>query len=218
MSEIEHNKVMATDSALPPDEADRTAAVGVPGEAQSELATQASGNRLVLLKRWLAARVGADAGDELVGNKLRPVRGGITALLGGLVAFMLMAVEGQYRWGVPIGILAMCVATFGVLDFMGTFDDPDDRVANRVTIAEIARPLAAMLGSLVATLVFIGLAVAGRLPLVATAVLVTGSFVALVVSTFRTGVVLGPWAVDETGEARPLFRRHGFWVVLTGTG
>ena len=49
------------------------------------------------------------------------------------------------------------------------------------------------------------------------ALLHTISFMALVVSVFRLGVAFGPWAVDETGETRPLVERHGFWVVTVGT-
>src|SRR5205085_5263669 len=80
-------------------------------------------------------------GVVLSGNQLRPLRGGLTALAGGVVAFLLMSAEAQFRWGVPVGILAMVVATVGVLDFLGTFDDPEERVANRVTMTELRRPL-----------------------------------------------------------------------------
>ena len=45
------------------------------------------------------------------------------------------------------------------------------------------------------------------------AVLVTASFIALVIAVFQLGAKLGPWATDETGRARPFWQRHGFWLV-----
>src|SRR6185436_5050884 len=47
------------------------------------------------------------------GNALRWKRGGITALVGGLGAFLLMAHNGQLRFGVPIGFLFMLAAVWG---------------------------------------------------------------------------------------------------------
>ena len=42
---------------------------------------------------------------------------------------------------------------------------------------------------------------------------VTVTFLLLVAAVFRLGVALGPWDKDERGEARPLWKRHGFWLV-----
>lgn len=60
-------------------------------------------------------------------------------------------------------------------------------------------------------------AVRGDLSQIAAGILATGFLLALVASTFRLLVVLGPCATDERGLARPLHRRHGFWVVALGT-
>ena len=46
--------------------------------------------------------------------------------------------------------------------------------------------------------------------------LVTASFVVWVAAVFDFGVTLGPWAKDETGHARRLLARHGFWVLAIG--
>jgi 4-amino-4-deoxy-L-arabinose transferase-like glycosyltransferase len=134
-----------------------------------------------------------------------------------LAGFTIMSFERQFRWGVPVGILVTTAAAIGVLDFLGSFDDPEERVARRVTLSELRRPLAAVLVALTSTLLSLEFAVHGWLPAVGAAVAVTGSFMALVVSVFRLGVAFGPWAVDETGETRPLVERHGFWVVTVGT-
>jgi len=205
MSDLEENEVKDGQAARPP-AMEEALPAAVPAEPAAPPASK---------KRFWSFGESAKQ-PPIVGNPLHPVRGTLIALGGGLIAFVLMALEAQFRWGVPVGILGIFVATVGVLDFMGTFDDPEERVAKHVTLAEIKGPLLASLGSLVLTLLFIGFTVAGRLPIAAAAVLITGAFIALVVSVFRTGVALGPWALDETGQERPLVKREGFWVVLTG--
>ena len=149
------------------------------------------------------------------GNPLRVVRGGGTALLGAFLAFVLMARQGHARWGVPLGALFIAVAAWGVMDFVGTFDDPDDRVASSITLRSLAAPLVSFV---VASLLFcaaLGLATAGRgLPQAAWGVLVTVTFAGGVAALFELGRKLGVWASDEDGLARPLWKRHGFWVVV----
>lgn len=151
------------------------------------------------------------------GNPMRLARGGAIALVGSLIAFLIMAADAQFRFGVPIAIAGLLVASFGVLDLLGTFDDPEERVAKRVTIAHIQKPLLATIGSLFGTLMLIGLASKATLPLWLAAILIPSSFLCLVASVFNLGVALGPYELDENGEPRPLLRRHGFWVIATGT-
>ncbi len=206
-------------SELEQSPADKPAAP--PGEAAAEDSTrqapaEANGMRSFTKRIWSFVWTERKA-TAPTGNKLRPLRGGLTAFVGGLVAFLLMSIESQFRWGVPLGIAAIFVASFGVLDFLGTFDDPDDRVQKRVTLRELDRPLLGMVASFIATMFFIGATVRGRLPIAAAAVLVTASFITLIVTLFQLGVALGPFALDENGEPRPLWKRHGFWVVLAGT-
>src|SRR5262249_38826647 len=90
-----------------------------------------------------------------VGNPLRIVRGSVTLVLGALVAFGIMASRPQLRFGVPVGALAILVATFGLLDLIGSFDDPDERVAGRTTLGELGGPLALFFGGLGGMAVFI---------------------------------------------------------------
>ena len=151
------------------------------------------------------------------GNPLRLVRGGVTAFLGSLVAFLIMAADAQFRFGVPVAIVAIAVASFGILDLVGTFDDPDERVVKRTTLAQLGKPLAATFGTLLATLVLISLTVKALLPIALAGVLIPAVFLGFVASVFHLGVALGPFATDENGEARPLLKRHGFWVIATGT-
>ncbi len=164
----------------------------------------------------------ADGDAQLLplGNPLRPLRGGLVLLVGGFVAFCLMAVNAQLRFGVPLGALAILVATFGALDLAGTFDDPEDRVAGRVTLTELARPLALFLGGAVAFWGLLCLAVDGRLsasfPILTAGVLVPASFLTTVVGAYRVCGAFGVWSAPE-GEERPLLRRHGFWLITFAT-
>lgn len=148
------------------------------------------------------------------GNPMRLVRGG-SALAGGLLAaFVLMALRPQYRLGVPLGFLAILVATFGILDLCGTFDDPDERVSKRVPLRELAEPLA-IFGS--GALGFVGaitLAVAGRIGPLLAGIIIPTCFLASVVGLVRGVERLG---VFGGSEPLPLVKRHGFWLVTLVT-
>jgi len=212
MNDMEENQVKSAVGPTPPAAAGDPATAADPAPHAAAATNGVSGAKKSFLPAVLAARK-----PLLVrGNPLHVVRGTATAAAGGLLAFVFMALEAQYRWGVTVGIVGLVIASFGILDFFGTFDDPDTRVAASTTGQKLRTPALSALGAFFATLVFIDLTVQGRLPIAAAAVLVTASFVALVVTVFQTGVALGPWAKDELGEERPLFKRHGFWVVLAG--
>ncbi len=156
------------------------------------------------------------------GNALRPLRGGLCLAVGALSAFVLMAVKAQLRFGVPLGALAVLVATFGVLDLIGSFDDPDERVHARASITQLARPLALFAAGLAAMALFITLAVDGRLSVLASPVLTAGvlipaAFLTAIVGAYRTGEALQIWDRHPDGSPRPLLHRHGFWLILATT-
>ncbi|MEO7332119.1 MAG: glycosyltransferase family 39 protein [Minicystis sp.] len=156
------------------------------------------------------------------GNALRPLRGGLCLAAGMLGAFVLMAIQKQLRFGVPLGALAVLVATFGVLDLIGSFDDPDERVHSRVSIAQLAKPLSLFAAGFAAMAVFVTLAVDGRLtwlksPVITAGVLIPAAFLTAIVGAYRTGEVLEVWDRRPDGSPRPLLHRHGFWLVLTTT-
>ncbi len=149
------------------------------------------------------------------GNPLRLVRGGATALVGSVIAVMLMGHSGQFRWGVPFGALFVAIACWGVMDLLGTFDDADDQVAESTTLSALARPLAIFAVTAVLFCTALGFAAAGTgLPQPAWGVLVTLAFVGTTAALFDLGRGLGVWKVDEAGIDRPLWKRHGFWVVV----
>jgi 4-amino-4-deoxy-L-arabinose transferase-like glycosyltransferase len=150
------------------------------------------------------------------GNALRKLRGGLTAGLGALFAFLLMAHNAQLRLGVPFGMIFIAVAAWGVMDFLGTFDDADAQVVHATTLRYLAGPILRVLGS---TFLFAGALMGGASGLFAQwlwGLIITAVFLLFVVSIYDLGVKLGPFAADELGLPRPLWRRHGFWVLAAG--
>jgi 4-amino-4-deoxy-L-arabinose transferase-like glycosyltransferase len=148
------------------------------------------------------------------GNPLRRARGGITAGAAGFLAFALMAHNGQLRWSVPLGFMCVLVAAWGVMDVLGTFDDSSENVVRKLGLGHLVGPLSTTLaaGMLVCCALMGGQS--GWGPQWVWGLAVTITFIALVVAVFRFGAVLGPWAYDENGEERPIWKRHGFWLVV----
>ena len=95
------------------------------------------------------------------GNPLRLARGGLTTLLGSVIATALMGHPGQLRWGVPLGALFVAIASWGVMDLLGTFDDADDRVVASTTLGALTRPLVAFVAAGLLFCMALGLAAAG---------------------------------------------------------
>ncbi len=148
------------------------------------------------------------------GNPLRLTRGGITILASSIPALILMGHERQTRWGVPSGALLVAIAAWGVMDLLGTFDDAESRISKSTSINELSRPLLAFGAALLFFCATLGFATAGRgLPQTAWGALVTLAFVGAVAGLFEVGRKLGAWTADESGIDRPLWKRHGFWLV-----
>ena len=153
------------------------------------------------------------------GNPLRK-RAIATIFAGGVPAFLLMAKNTQFSWGVPAGLICVAIAAWGVMDLLGTFDDPlpsdEAQATPRLGLGTLGPALGitvlvflAFCGSLAAAQAAVGPWWVGSLT-------VTASFIGLVAAVFNLGKVLGPWKVDELGLDRPLFQRHGFWVLAIG--
>ncbi len=151
------------------------------------------------------------------GNALRKARGGLTAGLGLLFGYLLMAENGQLPRGVPLGIIAMAIAAWGVMDLLGTFDDADETVATTTTLGALAWPIGQTLAALILYLFALAGAVSGRWSQWLWGGIVTLAFLGLVASIFELGVKLGPWAKDELGLGRPLWKREGFWVIVVAS-
>mgnify|MGYP000952189215 CR=1 FL=1 len=150
------------------------------------------------------------------GNPFQWKRGLIAILGGGIPAFLIVARNTQAVWSIPVGFLFIAVATWGVMDLLGTFDDADEHIATTTSAGALVGPL---LQSFLLAAAFAGSLSASQAALVpwwASAALVTGTFLALVASVFALGRALGPWKTDELGKERPLLHRHGFWVIAIG--
>lgn len=150
------------------------------------------------------------------GNPLQVKRGVIAILAGAIPAILLIAKNGQSSWGVPVGAIFVAIAAWGVMDLLGSFDDPHERIRERTTLGTLARPLGLTIGALVVFCIVLALAQAAVGPWWFGSISVTTSFLGLVACVFELGRVLGPWKVDELGLERPIWQRHGFWVVAIG--
>ncbi len=150
------------------------------------------------------------------GNPLRVVRGGTTALVASAIATALMGHPGQLRWGVPLGALFVAIASWGVMDLLGTFDDADDRVVASTTLGALTRPLVAFVAAGLLFCMAVGLAAAGvAFPQPVWGILVTLAFVATTVTLFELAQGLGIWkTIDGVLVDRPVWQREGFWVVV----
>ncbi|MBI4952026.1 MAG: glycosyltransferase family 39 protein [Myxococcales bacterium] len=180
------------------------------------------------------------------GNALRfwALAGVASAALGTVV---LMASRASPRLVVPLATLLVLALVAWLCDFLGSFDDPDQTVLHRVRLtaglllgghaldaaSSATAGRATSLGRVVLRLAhapglwlplgaglgyaLVAGAVAGKVPPAVTAVGVPLAFLAAVVGVYRLGEALGPYRRDERGEARPLHRRHGFWLVVAAT-
>lgn len=155
-----------------------------------------------------------EEGERLLvkGNPPRWKRGGITAFGGGFLAFLLMAHNGQLRIGVPLGFLFMLVATWGVLDCAGSFDDAVEP-AGKIDSQKLVRALVGVLGAALLMGAALMGGQSGTMHQWMWGALVTVTFELLVYAVFNLGVRIGPWAKDEAGLERPIWKRHGFWLV-----
>lgn len=191
------------------------------GDTEGASAPSEQSTRAEPVPKASSAEAGGGAqgprGDGEGKRTTRWARGGIPMLLGGFVLFSICAADRHFRFSVPVGFVAALVSVWGLLDLLGTFDDPAERVASRLSLKALAPWLGAVLGSLVLTLAFITLAVAGYTPVPVNAVLIPAAFLGLVVSVYKLGEKLGPWATDEAGAPRPMHQRHGFWLVVAAT-
>jgi 4-amino-4-deoxy-L-arabinose transferase-like glycosyltransferase len=158
------------------------------------------------------------------GNRLSLKRGGILLAIGGLGAFLLMARDGQWRWGVPVGFVLVLIAITGGLDMVGSFGDlipwrigdpkvdkgattlPPARISDREYPASAAMvPGALTIVSLLTAMTLMSYAVG-----IGWGIAITISWIATAAFGFKTLAAIG--VVDE-GD-RPLLKRHGFWLIV----
>ncbi|MET0594945.1 MAG: glycosyltransferase family 39 protein, partial [Polyangiaceae bacterium] len=138
-------------------------------------------------------------------------------LLGGFVAFSVMAADQHFRFGVALAAAALALSCGALATLLRSAPTEAEGDAATAGFDRIRGPLAATGAGLVGFFGALVLATSGRLGVIGAAILVPATFLAFIVATFQLGAALGPWATDERGESRPLARRHGFWLLVTTT-
>jgi 4-amino-4-deoxy-L-arabinose transferase-like glycosyltransferase len=160
------------------------------------------------------------------GNPMRPKQlcWAVAALL---PLFLLMACDRHFGFSVPFAAVTLLVASYAILDALGTFDDAPSRVrhgatldvpplpgetAGRTSLRGIAPRLVELALALVALIVALRLAVAGVMPwpVLSSGLLVTGSLVWLLLALSRIAEGLHVLAATRARY----FARRGFWLVL----
>ena len=154
------------------------------------------------------------------GNPARPRR--LWWALAALVpVFLLMATDGHFALSVPVCAVGLLIATFALLDALGTFDDAKSGAESSALepaaegpprLRSVAPRLAELVCALVAATFALRLVVAGVLPrpVLSAAILVTLSLIAIVVALCRVAEAL---RIFDAAGAR-WFARRGFWLVL----
>ena len=151
------------------------------------------------------------------GNPARPKRlwWALTALV---PVFLLMATDGHFSHSVLLCASGLLIATFAILDALGTFDDADKSANAEAppqgtpSLRSLAPRLAELGGSLLATIVVLRLAVAGVLPrpMLSAGLLVTLCLIAIVVAVCRVAEALRVFEADGVRW----FARRGFWLSI----
>lgn len=148
------------------------------------------------------------------GNALRP-RSLVYVALGLCALVVLMASDAHSGLSLPLGLLAVAVASFGLLDFAGCFDDPEptDAGLGAWSLRQLGGRLLAVGLLSVLWVVALRLVVAGLpgLPGWVGSALVTATSLGGVVAVGRLFAALRP-------VGPKLRERPGFWLVLLGVG
>jgi 4-amino-4-deoxy-L-arabinose transferase-like glycosyltransferase len=188
-------------------------------EAPVAAASSGAETKLLAVQQALDATDDEGGLSRLIpsGNPARPKRTwwAVAALL---PVFLLMASDGHFGLSVPLCGAALLIASFALLDALGTFDDgprsaaSDAELAGSPNLRSLAPRLAELGLALTATVVALRLAVAGVLPrpVLSAGLSITLALIAVVVALCRVAERL---RIFGAGDER-WFARRGFWLVL----
>lgn len=159
------------------------------------------------------ASADSDESERLIpeGNPPRPKR--LWWLLAALTPlFLLMACDRHFGFSVPLGAALLLVASFALLDVLGTFDDRASELGSATTLRQLTPRLLEVGGALLVLFVALRLAVAGGLPWprLSSGVLVTASMIGALVALCRLVEAARVFASD----GQHWFARRGFWLSL----
>ncbi len=150
------------------------------------------------------------------GNALRP-RALLYAVPALAALIVLMACDAHFALAVPLGLFAVGVVGFGVLDFAGCFDDVGETAAptSTLSLGMLAPRLLLLGGCALAWVLSLRLAVAGVAPALSwlPPALVTITSLGGVIAFARLFAGLG--AATERPSPK-LHERPGFWLLLLG--
>ena len=138
----------------------------------------------------------APATDAQSSTRWRPTPGVVVAVLGGWLAFTVMARSGNWAWSVPVGLVGCLVSVWGILDAIGSFDSLQGGSAPSVRLTQLLPRIGAFVASAVGSVVVLRLSVA-----------------ATVTAAFGVLSRLGIW----NGSDVKLTERHGFWLAVLTT-
>ncbi|MCA9644712.1 MAG: glycosyltransferase family 39 protein, partial [Myxococcales bacterium] len=154
-------------------------------------------------------------------------RGPLLTLIGAVGCLVLMAADRHWgTWGVPVGALFVLVSSVGILDVFEGWNQRDTKLVQAVPIGELVAKLIELSASTIVLAALLKLAVSGALmfspnsprqQILIAGGSVTFAFLWVVVCVFRVGKGVGVWNLDEQGQVRGLFRRHGFWLIVITT-
>jgi 4-amino-4-deoxy-L-arabinose transferase-like glycosyltransferase len=128
-----------------------------------------------------------------------------------------MAADKHFRFGVALATAALALGSLSLALLLRPIAADGDVPETAVGWDGLGRPLAGAFAGCAGFLIALVLAASGRLGVVGAAITVPAAFLVFVVATFHLGAALGPWARDESGQERPLSRRHGFWLIAITT-
>nr|MBP9113583.1 hypothetical protein [Polyangiaceae bacterium] len=157
-----------------------------------------------ILDAMRGGSVGADgslAAHSVIprGNALRFVRGGAVSFFSIVLLMIVMGKSWQSRWGVIEGIFLLAIAAWGVLDFVGSFDDKETP-SSITKLSDLAAPIAMLIASVG---VFAGGIAGGHanviLPQLGWGIVTTLGFIAMAASVFQIGWRMGIVGLDESG-------------------
>ena len=139
----------------------------MPSDDEAPAAPEGVGPTLSAVTDALAAPDENGSTEPLIpkGNRSRPKK--LALVLAGLVPlFLLLACDRHFGFSVPLGSVALLVASFGLLDAFGTFDDaPSDPDSSAPPSLRSLTPRLVEFGAAVVSVVAaLRVAVAGFLP------------------------------------------------------
>jgi 4-amino-4-deoxy-L-arabinose transferase-like glycosyltransferase len=149
----------------------------------------------------------------------RAWRAGAIAAAGMIGALLLMGSTRQLRWGVPLGAALVAVASIGFLDLLSALTRIREGVTRSVDVRALVTPVGAMLLAWGSFALALGLAQSGyALPQRLWGVVIAITFVGGVAASYGLGQRLGLWPSAGEPRWRPLWKRHGFWLLLLAAG